>query len=230
MPNGVGPYQEAVGNGPAINQPATLSQTTTAFPAPPSDAEAIAAKRELVPAAELAEAGRHIAPAQARGLEIESVAGATDDGNFAANGNVDAPLAPPLPDYLPVDGAPAGEAGLDPRPLAEQVAEAGEHIAPAQQQGREIETTAGDGWEAPPPDMPGQGPSAPAETVAMKSEAAPAAEVAAAAERIAPAQQQGREIETFADGVGGIANDLTSAPSDASDIKVCQLVIVHFLV
>ena len=184
-----------------------------------------------MPAAELAEAGRHIAPAQARGLEIETVA-AEDDGGPAADGNA-APLAPPLPDYLPVDGPPTNEVGRDPRPLGEQVAELGEQIAPAQQHGREIETTAGDGWEVPPVEMPGQVPPSPADAVAMKAEAAPAAEVAAAASRIAPSQQQGREIETVANGDGvengdGVdgdtltsAHSLASAPSDASDIKVC---------
>lgn len=135
-------------NGPDIAQPPTPPQTTTRFPEPPSAAEAIAAKRELVPAAELAATVERVAPAQAHGRELETVAAPDSNGTTADNGS--APLPPPMPDYLPVDGSPAHEVGRDARPLVQQVAEVGEHIAPAQQHGREIATVAGDGWDATP--------------------------------------------------------------------------------
>jgi len=149
--NGAGPYQEIVRSGPTIAQPPTPPpRTTTRFTGPPSDEEAIAAKREMVPAAELTEMGAQIAPEQMHGREIETVSEPASHGDTMAdgNGNGSAPLPPPMPDYLPVDGgSPFAEASRDPRPLGEQVAEVGEQIAPAQQHGREIATVAGDGWE-----------------------------------------------------------------------------------
>ena len=275
--NGVGPYQEAVLSGPDIAQPHTPSQTTTHFPSPPSDEEAIAAKRELVPAADLTATLQRLAPDQAKGREIETIAAPGDSSAPAADGGA-APLPPPLPDYLPVDGAPSHEVGRDSRPLAEQVAEAGEQIAPAQQHGREIATVAGDGWETTPAAdllvrrrhrcplmepiellqpqsaMPyccyishrglirlalnacavaqaaapqQQQPPAAQDAIAMKRDAAPAEEVAAAAERIAPQQAHAPEIESVAtdpvDRPQRVEDALTSAPSDASDIKVSSL-------
>ena len=281
--NGFGPYQEVVRSAPTIAQPPTPPRTTTRFAAQPSEEEAIAAKRELVPTAELTEMGARIAPAQAHGREIETVSAPESNGSLAADGG-SAPLPPPMPDYLPVDGPPnAADVGHDPRPLGEQVAEAGEQIAPAQQHGREIATVAGDGWEStpaadllvriadglrsvraaapiapmhwllsgifiqaylsryhslpivvrsdsqaaqqkPPQAAQQQNPPAPADAVAMKREYAPAVEVAAAAERIAPDQTHAREITSVAGDTAtrqpSDTNGLTSAPSDASDIKV----------